>query len=386
MPITAEAWFIHAGDGSTPPTRAELRREKLEIPDLEGDEVLVEPLYGCWEANMSHALHRKPVDICRMRGEPRVVVGNGSIVRVLKSADGASTLKPGDLAVVTGLVQTDRWGYPIKLFGYDAPQTVGCLAKRFKAREGWLFKIPSDTRHRLAQWAAFPVRYISAWANWQVAYGAYRLLVHEDEMPVLNVWGWGGGTTFAELDLARRHGHRAVMMSGHAQRLEQIRTAGMIPLDRREFGSLDFYERDIKQKDRASLDAYKANEKSFLTQVKELTRGDGVQIFVDMIGEPVQRVTLKALGRQGIITTAGWKQGMNLRLVRASACINRHQFIHTHFARHRQVEQAVAYAEASDWMPPISDRIYEYDEIPQLAADYDAGELGMFTCFRINPE
>ena len=386
MPISAEAWVLHAGNGASPPEHGHLHREKLEISNVKGDEVLVEPLYGCWEANMTHALQRQPVDVCRMRGEPRVVLGNGAVLRVLQIGKDVRTLKPGDLTLFMGLVQKDRWGYPIKLVGYDAPHTIGCLATRLKAREDWLIRIPSDTRHDLARWAAFQVRYITAWANWQLAYGTYRLLVHEDEMPNLDVWGWGGGTTFAELDLARRHGHRAVMLSGHPRRLEQIRAAGITPLDRRRFGALDFYENDPRQKDRAWRDAYNANEKAFLAEVKEQTGGDGAQIFVDMIGEPVHRVTIKALARQGVITTAGWKLGMNLRLVRAIACINRHQFVHTHYARRPQAEQAIAYGEANDWMPPIDDRIYEYDEIPQLAADYEANELGLFTCFRINPE
>ena len=39
--------------------------------------------------------------------------------------------------------------------------------------------------------------------------------------PIPHVWGWGGGTTFAELDLARRHGCHTVMLSGHDGRLEQ---------------------------------------------------------------------------------------------------------------------------------------------------------------------
>jgi hypothetical protein len=36
-------------------------------------------------------------------------------------------------------------------------------------------------------------------------------------------------------------------------------------------------------------------------------------------------------------------------------------------------------------MPPAPGRLYSFDEIPELAADYDAGAVGYFPCFEIAP-
>jgi hypothetical protein len=45
------------------------------------------------------------------------------------------------------------------------------------------------------------------------------------------------------------------------------------------------------------------------------------------------------------------------------------------------------YAETSEWMPEIDERtIFTFDQIPQLAEDYEAEATDYFPCFSINPE
>ncbi len=110
-----------------------------------------------------------------------------------------------------------------------------------------------------------------------------------------------------------------------------------------------------------------------------------VHVFVDYIGSPVFRATLKALARQGVVTTAGWKQGMHMSYLRARECIQRHQLIHTHYARYSQAVAAVTYAEEHDWLPHVDDKIYGFDEIPLLVERYRAGQAGMFAVYAVNP-
>ena len=117
-----------------------------------------------------------------------------------------------------------------------------------------------------------------------------------------------------------------------------------------------------------------------------MTKGRMVQIFLDYIGEPVFRATLAALAREGVITTAGWKEGMSLSILRALECINRRQHIHTHYASWPQGWAAVAFAEENGWLPDVGSKIYSFDQIPQLARDYEAGRTDMFPIFTINPE
>jgi NADPH:quinone reductase-like Zn-dependent oxidoreductase len=386
MPTEAQAWFLYEG---TPEDRrgelAELRRERFTLPDPGADEVLAEPLYGSWEGNYHHALLRDPVDICRKRGEPRVVLGNAGVVRVLKTGADVRGLSPGDVAMIHGAGRSDRFGHMTHALAYDAPGTMGCLATRMIIRQHNLVPVPANSRHTLAQWAAFTLRYVTAWSNWELAYGTFRLLVPEELLPAPHVWGWGGGTTLAELDLACRHGARCVMISGSDDRLARFTALGLDALDRRPFAALTEDPGAYPTAD-AWQAARKAAERRFLGEVEARTRGEQVQIFVDYIGTPVLEVTLRALGRCGVLTTAGWKHGMEVRLRRAQECILRHQHVHTHYASRPQHLAAVAYAEATGWMPELDEPIVGFDEIPALARRFADNRASMFPVFSVNPE
>ena len=382
MTYKADAWLLYAGEGDAP-SRATLVRETLEVPAPGPGEVLAEPLYGCWEGNMGHAVNRQPVDICRQRGEPKVVIGNAGVVRVRECGPGVTTVSPGQHAIIFCTGVEDRWGYPDKILGYDAPGSMGCLSTVMRLRDRQLIPLPEGTRHTLPQWAAFSLRYITAWANWELASGVFHLSVGADECPAPHVWGWGGGVSLAELDLARRQGCRAVMLSGSDHHLSSI-PGGIGALDRRCFGELSFNEARYAG-DPAYRAQYRDVERCFVEVVRQRTDGEMVQIFLDYVGLPVYRLTLRALSREGVIATAGWKEGMELRHLRAKECIDRHQHVYTHYARYRQGVQAVRYAEETGWLPPVDERIYAFDEIPALAEDYDAGATSYFPCFSINP-
>jgi hypothetical protein len=133
--IVTEAWTLSDLPAGTSPERAVLKRERFEFPDITDDEVLVEPLYGTWEGNMDHALRRSPIDICRVRRELKVVLGNSGVVRVLKTGAAVESVQPGDCCVLFCNAVPDARGYPTKIFGYDAPNTVGLLAKQTKVKE-----------------------------------------------------------------------------------------------------------------------------------------------------------------------------------------------------------------------------------------------------------
>lgn len=384
MAVKAEAWVLHAASAGQQEGRAELVRETFEFSDISDEEVLAEPLYGGWEGNMDHALDRRPVDICRQRGEQRVVIGNSGVARILEVGKQVRGVEPGQLAVL-GQNVIDPWGYPEQLYGYDSPNTIGMLATKTKCHQSGVHVIPDNTRHALPRWGAFAVRFGSAWSNWKLAYGLLRLQLSEEQCPSPHVWGWGGGTTLATLGLARLHGCQAVMMSGDDRRLKTITDWGLTALDRRPFGSLNFDAKRLATDLKYRM-AYGRAEAAFLREVRERTDGIGVQIFVDYVGPPVFRATLNALSREGIVTTAGWKKGMNLSYVRASACVRRNHLIHSHGFAHHELDAAIAFAEENDWLPPVDDPVFSFEEIPELAARYHAGELGMFPVYSVASE
>ena len=383
MPIQTDAWFLHAAADGKHSGPAELVRGELEIADLLPDEVLLAPLFGSWEGNMTHALERNPIDVCVARGYERCVIGNSGAARVIEVGTSVEDLREGQVVLMAGM-EADAFGFPKKLMAYDAP-IQGFMSKRMKLRSDCVVPIPDDTRHDLRRWAAFNVRYLTAWDNWRVAHGTFRLLLDETELPRMNVWAWGGGTALAEAQLACLLGHTGVALTSTSERMRLIERLGVKALDRTNFADLQFDERRYKT-DEQYASAYRESETAFLETVTELTAGLGVQVFVDMIGEPVFRATVKALGRQGVLATAGWKVGMRMQFLRAVECIARHQFIHTHFTRASEARRAIAFAEEHEWLPIIDERIYGFDEIPELAADYAAGQCRMFPVYRVNGE
>lgn len=382
MTIKTEAWVLYAGDGGSP-QRAELKREEFSFDDISSEEVLARPLFGCWEGNMGHALDRKPVDICRLRGEEKVVFGNAGVLEIIEVGSDVTTVKPGDKAILFCNGVWDRFGYPKKIYGFDCPNTIGVLARKIKLHQKQVIRIPANNKYEMERWAAFSLRYVTAWSNWRLAFGMLRMQLTESELPDPVVWGWGGGVSLAELHLAHLSGCRTFQVNSRPDRNKMATDLGITPIDRNEFPELNYDEKLFKT-DPDYKARYMESEKRFLDIVRELTNGQGVNVFLDYVGSPVIRATLKAMARQGVLATAGWKEGMQMWFMRAIECIDRHQHVHTHYARYSEGVQAVNFAVANEWLPTVDSRIYSFDEIPQLAEDYDRGDFTYFPVFKVN--
>lgn len=385
--IATEAWVLHKGpgahnEGNEP---GELRREVYLFPDISETEVLVEPIYGGWEANLGHAIERKPIDICRQRGEEKVVIGNSGVVRVLRTGAAVIHVKAGDYCILLPHSVTDRYGYVMKVLAYDAPHTMGLLARRAKFEAKHLVPVPPQTHFSLPQWASM-VRYFSAWSNWHVTYKCLRSQLNDEACPAPYVWGWGGGVALAELQLAHHYGCQTAMIASSAGRLALIAQKGINAIDRTAFAHLSYDEAQFES-DLAYKARYLEAEYLFLNIIKEKTDGEGVHIFIDNIGTPVYRATLLALAREGVITTCGWKHGMTISHLRAVECINRHIHVHTHAMTFDEGSAAMRFATEHNWLPDEAEcTIYGWDEVPRLASDYEAGRIASyFPLFAVNP-
>lgn len=389
MSVTTEAWVLHAHPPREQrPTDVEdvLRRETFTFPDPDEDEVLVEPLYGSYEANMDHALTRDPVDICRQRGEEAIVIGNLGVVRVLKPGSPERTaLREGDVCIVMPFGKQDPYGYAELVYAYDMPGTSGLMTKRTKIRAENLLPVPEGSAYTLPQWAAY-ARYFTAWDNWSVAYQCWQVQMRGQKPADHLVFAWGGGVSVAELELARRAGFRVAMTASTDDRLSYLRAKGIQPVDRRFFPDLGRNGQG-ERLDTITEDRYRASEREFLRVVSDLSGDAGVAIFIDHIGAPVHKATLKALAREGVLTTAGWKGGMDMLNRRATECIKRHLHVHTHVWHFQDSPLIRDYQEKTGWIADIdSDAIYGFDEIPALAQDYRSEKLNTyFPIYQVNP-
>jgi NADPH:quinone reductase-like Zn-dependent oxidoreductase len=266
---TTEAWVLRTS-AVDPHTPAKLVREEIALPEPGPSDVLVEPIYGCWEANMSHALMRSPVDVCKQRGEDKVVVGNAGVVRVVAVGDEVTLASKGDLCFVfAGEPAWNEHGFMKRALAYDLAGSVGLLARQTVLHERQVIPIAKTSRFNLAQWAAFSLRYVTAWASWKLALGTWRLLVERHDLAP-HVWSWGGGVGLAQLELARLEEYPCAMVASSDERLEQLARRGITAIDRRTFSGLAFDEARYRS-DSAYRSAYQRAEATFLAAVHDHT-------------------------------------------------------------------------------------------------------------------
>jgi NADPH:quinone reductase-like Zn-dependent oxidoreductase len=383
--MQTEAWILRqAAKGEVGP--GTLEKTTYPLPEMGDYNVLAEPIYGAWEANMTHALERKPVDICRIRREECIVLGNAGVVRILKTGSKVTTCRVGDVCGIVPVGSCDGYGHMIKVLGYDMPGIMGMLARQVVWPEENVAPLANPSKHAYQRWAGFPVRYCTAWENWKLSFNVWRSQFDlQEQVPPPHVSGWGGGVTLAQVELAKHFGASVSMVASNDLRIRQLESLGIKTIDRREFPNLEFDEQRFES-DRSYRASYLTSEKAFLDRISEATDGNGVSIFIDNIGGPVMRASLRALGRLGIITTAGWKCGKYVNYDRPTQCVRRNIFVHTHGCRRTEGLAARDFAEEHGWLPPPGAEEYAWEDIPQLAADYAAGRLSSYApVFRINP-
>lgn len=384
--IKTEAWVLCEGQKNES-WESLFKKETISFDDISGTEILVEPLFGGWEANMSHALDRHPLDLCRRRRESKIILGNSGIVRVLKAGRNVTRVKVGDLCVFFAISRLNRFGCldTYFAFGYDEPGSIGLLAKQTKVREEHLYPIPENSKVPLYQWSIVSLRYITAWSNWKVSKKCLEAVISREVYPSPYVFGWGGGVALGELILAKEQGFKTVMIASSDERLEFIKNLGIQPIDRRRFPDL-YYEHEKYKSDNGYRKKYIASLKIFRDIVDETTEGNGVSLFIENIGTPVYPATIRVLGSPGVITTSGWKEGMDINIIRALECLNRHIHVFTHAGRLSEGEESIFYAEENNWLPREHSPIYDWEDVPQLAQDYVRGKIiSYFPTFQVNP-
>lgn len=367
--MKAKAWILSEG--------ANFRLGEFDIPKRQPGQALVEPIYICWEANMSHAIAADPVDVCKYRNESSVVIGNAGVVRILEiDSPSDATLRPGQLCTFFALPSEGVYSaWPA--YGYDAAGTIGLLAEKTLVLESQLRPIRDDSKLTLPEWAAFSLRYVTAWANWRVAHTVYGAMAPQSNQAP-HVWAWGGGVSLALLQLARLAGFDTSMISSRDHKLELISASGIRPIDRRKFMHLDARN--------GHTQLYQQSENLFLQQVRDITNGNGVSIFADFIGTPVFPATLKALAVPGVMTTAGWLEGMDIHFNRAIACMRWQTHVHTHYGLRRDVDEAIAFAEAHAWRPTVRDQdIVPWERLSDTVSEYERGDSGYYPILQVNP-
>src|SRR5437763_8436728 len=131
--------------------------DKLELRDAGPRDVHLRILAASAEHNVDHAALADTVNIAEARGG-RIYPGNSAVGEVLEVGAEVSGLRPGDVVVTHCNGEPDQFGFPLRIWAYDQPESVGWYAE--EAVVGDWQVIPATLASGLTLWemAALPLR------------------------------------------------------------------------------------------------------------------------------------------------------------------------------------------------------------------------------------
>ncbi len=356
--ITAEAIAVETervgGDLEKFDVGNVIRLDELELAEVGPNEVKLKILAVSAEHNIAHAALADTVNITDMRGG-KIYPGNSALGEVTEVGGDVSRFKVGDVVVTHCNGEPDAHGYPLRIWAYDQPDSIGWYAEEAVVGDWQIVHAPLDCGLNLWEIAALPLRAPTAYHLWRRALGIYRLKVPREKQSTLNVLGFGGGVSELFLMLAKSEGHRAFFCSGSADRRAHLEGLGIEGIDQKQFNR--FAGRD--------------DVKAFSKQVKKLTGGAGAHIVCDMLRGPVFPAGVAAASRMGVNVSAGWQLDKKIGYDSAGLSVRQITLDHTHY---ETVEGCHAATELYGrvFKPTIHNEIYAFEDLPRAMAEMQA--------------
>ncbi|MFP5327333.1 MAG: alcohol dehydrogenase catalytic domain-containing protein, partial [Acidimicrobiia bacterium] len=272
--ITAEAIAAERERAGGDPREMDVSRvvtlDKVELRDPGPTDVHMRVLAVSAEHNIDHAATADTVNIAELRGG-RIFPGNSALGEVLAVGDQVTKFKAGDIVITHCNGEPDKAGFPLRIWAYDMPESIGWYDEEAVVGEWQLIHAPLDCGLNLWEIAALPLRAPTAYHLWRRALGIYRIKVPRDRKAQLNVLSFGGGVGELFLQLAQAEGHNAYFCSGSAERREALEAQGIIGIDQKQYNRF------------ATADDVNA----FRKHVASITGGESMHIVCDMLRGPV---------------------------------------------------------------------------------------------------
>jgi crotonyl-CoA reductase len=296
---------------------------------------------------VDHAALADTTNIAEARGG-KIYPGNSALGEVLATGAEVNRFKPGDIVITHCIGEPDIYGYPLRIWAYDQPDSIGWYGKEAVVRDWQVVPAPLDCGLNLWEMAALPLRAPTAYHLWRRGIGIFRIKVPREKRARLTVLGFGGGVSELLLMLAVHEGHRALFCSGSPERRAHLEALGIEPIDQKEFHR--FASRD--------------DVKAFNKHVKSITGGEGAHIVCDMLRGPVYAAGLAALAREGVNVSAGWQLGMDVTHNSANLSVRQITLDHTHYETIDGVSAATElYGRV--FRPTLHREIYAFEDLPR---------------------
>ncbi len=324
-----------------------VKLDEVKLRDLGPGDVRLKILAVSAEHNVDHAAIADTMNIAEARGG-KMYPGNSAMGEVIEVGANVTKFAVGDVVVTHCNGEPDMYGYPLRIWAYDQPDSVGWYGEEAVVGEWQVIKAPLDCGLNLWEMAALPLRAPTAYHMWRRAIGIYRLKVDRGQRARINVLGFGGGVSELFLMLAKHEGHRAIFCSGSPDRRKHLESLGIEPIDQKEFNRF----------------ADKGDVKAFNKHVKGMTGGEGVHIVCDMLRGNVYPAGLAVLSRMGVNISSGWQLSTQVDYNSANLSVRQITLDHLHY---ETVPGCAAATElyGSVFKPTIHREIYAFEDLPR---------------------
>jgi len=324
-----------------------LKLDTIELRPMGPGDVHLKILAVSAEHNVDHAILADTINIAEARGG-KIYPGNSALGEVLAVGADVKSVKPGDIVVTHCNGDPDAYGFPLRIWAYDQPESIGWYGEEAMVGEWQVIKPALDCGLNLWEMAALPLRAPTAYHLWRRALGIYRVKVPSERRAVLNVMSFGGGVGELFLMLAKHEGHRAFFCSGSPERREFLAKMGIEPIDQKAFNR--FKSRD--------------DVKAFSGQVRKLTNGEGMHLVCDMLRGPVFEAGLVVAAREGVNVSAGWQLARECTYNSANLSVRQVTLDHTHYETVPGCKAATElYGRV--FKPTVHKEIYKFEDLPR---------------------
>jgi len=93
------------------------------------------------EHNVDHAILADTVNIAEARGG-KIYPGNSAMGEVLAVGDQVTKFKPGDIVITHCNGEPDKFGFPLRIWAYDQPESIGWYGEEAVVGAWQLIKAP----------------------------------------------------------------------------------------------------------------------------------------------------------------------------------------------------------------------------------------------------
>jgi NADPH:quinone reductase-like Zn-dependent oxidoreductase len=324
-----------------------IQLDEVALRPMGPHDVHLRILAASLEHNVDHAVLADTVNIAELRGG-KIYPGNSAVGEVVEVGAEVTRFKPGDVVVTHCNGEPDIYGYPLRIWAYDQPESIGWYGEEAMVGDWQIIAAPLACGLTLWEIAALPLRAPTAYHLWRRAHDIFRLKVPREKLARLNVLGFGGGVSELFLMQALHEGHRAFFCSGSPARREHLQRLGIEPIDQKAFNRF------------ADADGLKG----FTKEIKRLTGGVGMHIVCDMLRGPVFTAGVAALAREGVNVSAGWQLDKRIAYDSAGMSVKQITLDHTHYDT---IDGCNAATElyGSVYKPTVHEEIYAFEELPR---------------------